>query len=105
MDFLWQLQKKLKRYGTKQASPLCSVKRPSRKLEAIWRKLWSFLERKAENLKEVYHKALAERFSFEKKLIVKELQKVGIQSILTPPEKLTINALNKYLEIKTRGLI
>lgn len=67
--------------------------------------LKSLIEKKAKNLKEVYHKALAERFSFEKKIIVKELQKVGIQSILTPPEKLTVNTINKYLELKARNLI
>lgn len=67
--------------------------------------LKSLIEKKAKNLKEVYHKALAERFSFEKKMIVKELQKVGIQSILTPPEKLTVNTINKYLELKARNLI
>ncbi|MBN8577027.1 MAG: DUF58 domain-containing protein [Cytophagales bacterium] len=59
----------------------------------------------AENLKEIYLKAIAERFSYEKKLIVKELQKHGIQSILTPPEKLTVNTINKYLELKARNLI
>ncbi len=59
----------------------------------------------AENLKEIYYKAIAERFSYEKKLIVKELQKHGIQSILTSPEKLTINTINKYLELKARNLI
>jgi hypothetical protein len=37
--------------------------------------------------------------------MVKELQKHGIQAILTPPEKLTINTINKYLEIKARGLL
>ena len=67
--------------------------------------LKSLIEKKAKNLKEVYHKALAERFSLEKKMIVKELQKVGIQSILTPPEKLTVNTINKYLELKARNLI
>ncbi len=67
--------------------------------------LKSLIEKKTKNLKEVYHKALAERFSFEKKMIVKELQKVGIQSILTPPEKLTVNTINKYLELKARNLI
>ena len=35
-----------------------------------------------------------EKFEFEKRLIVKELKKHGILSILTPPEKLTINAVN-----------
>jgi uncharacterized protein (DUF58 family) len=59
----------------------------------------------AETLKEVYYKAVAERFSFEKRLIVKELQKQGIQTILTEPEKLTINTLNKYIELKARNLI
>ena len=63
------------------------------------------IERPADTLKEVYYKAIAERFGYEKKLIVKELQTHGIQSILTPPEKLTINTINKYLELKARNLI
>jgi uncharacterized protein (DUF58 family) len=63
------------------------------------------IDQPAENLKEIYYKAIAERFSYEKKLIVKELQSHGIQSILTPPEKLTLNTINKYLELKARNLI
>jgi uncharacterized protein (DUF58 family) len=63
------------------------------------------IEQPAENLKGIYYKAVAERFSYEKKLIVKELQRHGIQSILTPPEKLTLNTINKYLELKARNLI
>lgn len=59
----------------------------------------------AKGLKEIYYKAIAERFSYEKKLITKELQKYGIQSILTSPEKLTVNTINKYLELKARNLI
>ncbi|MFS4416796.1 DUF58 domain-containing protein [Maribacter sp. 2307ULW6-5] len=60
---------------------------------------------KANNLQDVYHKTIAEKFSLEKKLMQRELQKYGIQSILTSPEKLTINTINKYLEIKARGLL
>ena len=67
--------------------------------------LKEWIEQPAEDLKRIYHKAIAERFSFEKKMIVKELQKHGIQSILTAPEKLTINTINKYLELKARNLI
>ena len=67
--------------------------------------LKNLIEEPANNLKEIYYKAIAERFSYEKKLIVKELQKHGIQSILTAPEKLTINTINKYLELKARNLI
>lgn len=59
----------------------------------------------AETVKEIYHKAIAERLSYEKKLIAKELQKHGIQCILTSPEKLTIHTINKYLELKARNLI
>ncbi len=59
----------------------------------------------AGNIEEVYIKTVAEKFEFEKRLIVKELKKHGILSILTPPEKLTINAVNKYLELKARQAI
>ena len=59
----------------------------------------------AENLKEVYHKAVAEKFSYDKKLIVRELARHGIQAVLTAPEQLTVNTINKYLELKARGLI
>jgi len=59
----------------------------------------------ARNVEEVYIKTIAEKFEFEKRLIVKELKKHGILSILTPPEKLTINAVNKYLELKARQAI
>ncbi|MEM9648230.1 MAG: DUF58 domain-containing protein [Bacteroidota bacterium] len=59
----------------------------------------------AENLQAIYHKTIAEKFSLEKKLMQKELQRYGIQTILTPPESLTINTINKYLEIKARGLL
>jgi len=65
----------------------------------------SLLEEPARNTKEIYYKAVAEKFSYDKKLIVKELKKRGIQSILTTPEQLTVNTINKYLELKARNLI
>jgi uncharacterized protein (DUF58 family) len=63
------------------------------------------IDEPADNLREVYHKAIAERFSYEKKLIVKELKKHGIQAVLTTPQHLTVDTINKYLELKSRGLI
>jgi hypothetical protein len=42
---------------------------------------------------------------YEKKLIVNELRKYGIQTILSKPQDLTVNTINKYLEIKARGLL
>jgi uncharacterized protein (DUF58 family) len=65
----------------------------------------SLIETPAKDLRAIYHKAIAERFSYEKKLIVKELAKHGIQAMLTAPEHLTVNTINKYLELKARGMI
>lgn len=59
----------------------------------------------AENLQAIYHKTIGEKFTLEKRLMQKELQQYGIQTILTKPEELTINAINKYLEIKARGIL
>ena len=57
------------------------------------------------NIEGVYVKTIAEKFAFEKRLIVKELLKHGILSILTTPQKLTIDTINKYLELKSRQAI
>nr|WP_236778485.1 DUF58 domain-containing protein [Pseudalgibacter alginicilyticus] len=65
----------------------------------------SMVSEKAETIQHVYDKVIAEKFAFEKRLIVNELKKYGIYSILTTPQNLTINTINKYLEIKARGLI
>jgi len=54
---------------------------------------------------EIYEQTIAQKFDYEKRQITKELQQYGILSVYTSPEQLTINTLNKYLEIKTRGLI
>jgi len=64
--------------------------------------LKSVIEKKAGSLEEIYIKTIAEKFAYEKRLMVKELHKNGIPSILTTPENLTVNTVNKYLELKTR---
>ncbi len=65
----------------------------------------SLISEKAETVQQVYDKVIAEKFAFEKRLIVNELKKYGIHSILTTPENLTIDTINKYLEIKARGML
>ncbi|TWP23789.1 DUF58 domain-containing protein [Apibacter muscae] len=67
--------------------------------------LKKLINQPVKNTREIYQKVIAEKFAFDKELIVKELKKNGIQSILTEPEKLTINTINKYLELKARGTI
>lgn len=67
--------------------------------------LEELISTEAEDLQAIYHKTIAEKFALEKRLMQKELHKYGIQTILTKPEDLTINTINKYLEIKARGLL
>jgi len=64
--------------------------------------LKSLVEKKAGTLEDIYIKTIAEKFAFEKRLMVKELHKNGIPSIFTSPENLTVSTVNKYLELKTR---
>ena len=59
----------------------------------------------AKDLEGIYIKTIAEKFAYEKKQIVLELARFGIQSILTSPKNLTVNTLNKYLEIKASQTI
>jgi len=65
----------------------------------------ALVKKQATDVKEIYHKTIAEKFIFEKKLIVKELKRRGVYSILTKPENLTVDVINKYLEFKARGVI
>lgn len=67
--------------------------------------LYKITTTKAQTIQEVYDKAIAEKFIFEKKLIAQELKKYGIYSVLTQPENLTLDTINKYLEIKARGIL
>lgn len=60
---------------------------------------------KVHSLEDVYNKAIAGKFVFEKRQIVKELQQHGIMALLTPPQKLTANVINKYLEVKARQVV
>jgi uncharacterized protein (DUF58 family) len=64
----------------------------------------SLTNEKVENIQEVYDSIIAQKFMYEKKRIVNELKKYGIQAVLTKPEDLTGNTINKYLELKSRGL-
>jgi uncharacterized protein (DUF58 family) len=67
--------------------------------------LFALIDKPAKNVEEIYHKTIAEKFAFEKRLIVKELARYSIQSILTTPQNLSVNTINKYLELKARGLL
>lgn len=67
--------------------------------------LKTFRAGKAATTEDIYIKTIAGKYHYEKQLIVKELQKAGIVAVLSTPQNLTINAINKYLELKTRQSI
>ena len=62
-------------------------------------------EKQAETIEEIYFQTFAEKNIIEKRTIAAELQQYGINSILTTPEKLSVDTINKYLELKARGTI
>jgi uncharacterized protein (DUF58 family) len=64
--------------------------------------LKSLYEARANSVEALYEKTIAEQFALEKKLMIKELHKNGIMAILTTPQALTANTVNKYLEMKSR---
>ena len=53
----------------------------------------------------VYQRILAGKYVSEKRKMQNILMKHRIQTILTTPQNLSIDSLNKYLELKARGLI
>lgn len=65
----------------------------------------SIINKKSETIQDIYDKVVADKFMFEKRLIAQELKKYGIHSVLTTPENLSLETINKYLEIKARGIL
>ena len=64
-----------------------------------------FADESAHTLEDIYVQSAARKYLLEKQQIVHKLQQFGIQTIYTKPEALSINTINKYLELKSRGLI
>ena len=60
---------------------------------------------KANNVEDVYVKTIADKLAFEKRLVVKELLKYGILSVISSPQNLTVNTINKYLELKAKQVL
>ena len=64
-----------------------------------------FTKKDAETTEEIYHQTIAKKYVNEKIQMMQKLRQHGIQTILTRPEDLSINTINKYLELKSRGFI
>ena len=48
-----------------------------------------------------YQHVIAQKFSFEQHQVVRTLRQYGIQTLLSPPQSLSVNVINKYLEMKS----
>ena len=64
-----------------------------------------FANETAISVEGIYHQTVARKYLQEKRQMVNTLKQYGIQAVLSKPEDLSINTINKYLEMKARGLI
>jgi uncharacterized protein (DUF58 family) len=65
----------------------------------------AYAKQPAQNVEQIYKQTVAQKMLLEKQQMVQTLKQYGIQAILTAPENLSLNTVNKYLELKARGLI
>ncbi len=64
-----------------------------------------YAKRRAVDLEQVYQNTIAEEFLFDQRQIAAELNTSGIQTIVSAPDQLSVNTVNKYLELKSQGRI
>ncbi|MCB0537534.1 MAG: DUF58 domain-containing protein [Bacteroidetes bacterium] len=64
-----------------------------------------YLQQDAEKLMDIYQHTIGEKIQYEKIGLIQKLRQFGIQTIYTKPEDLTVSSINKYLEIKAKGLV
>ncbi len=67
--------------------------------------LTKLVQSKPTDVEAFYDKTIAMKFNYDKQFIVNELAQHGIHAVLTKPQDLTVNTINKYLELRSRGLV
>lgn len=67
-------------------------------------KLEETSEMECQTKHDIYLKTFAEKVLLDKQLIKEKLVRNGIQTILTTPQNLSVNVINKYLEIKSKRM-
>lgn len=65
----------------------------------------AFVQEEVDTMQGIYTHTIAQKFLAEKSAMAQKLNQHGIQTILTRPEDLSMNTINKYLELKSRGMI
>ena len=91
-------------FGETDFSALCvSVNKHISKRSLLEMK--DYIATNASTTEDYYRHVIAEKFAAEKRLIVSTLKRHGILSLLTTPANLSIDVINKYIEIKSRQLL
>ena len=67
--------------------------------------LKAFAARPPHTNEEYFQQVIAEKFIFVKQHVATILRRHGIHSLLTTPDKLSVDVINKYLEMKARHLL
>ena len=62
--------------------------------------LRQYTHEKATTAEDYYRHVIAEKTLYEQRLIVSQLQQHGILALLTTPDQLSVDVINKYLELK-----
>ena len=63
-----------------------------------------FINQQPHSIKDYYEHSIAEKIDHEQNLIINTLRQYGIYSLLTLPQNLSVNVINRYLEMKSRQL-
>ncbi len=64
-----------------------------------------FVKTEVTRTEDIYLQTIAQKYLSEKEQMVQKLKQYGVQAVLTSPADLSVNTINKYLELKARGLI
>lgn len=67
--------------------------------------LADFAGQKSNNVLEIYQNTVARMLLNEKEAMIEEMRKFGIHAIKSLPGELSVHTVNKYLELKSRGII
>ncbi|MDH5609026.1 MAG: DUF58 domain-containing protein, partial [Cyclobacteriaceae bacterium] len=65
----------------------------------------TLIGRQAKTTREIYDQAIGHQMLTEKQLIGEALNQAGILSLYTRPENLSVDIINKYIEVKTKRLL
>lgn len=96
-------------YGSlnRQMQYLMQLNRRHRLLVVVFEdeELEDYIRSPHHDIEGLYQHVVAEKQAYEKRLIMNTLRQNGIYGLLTKPRKLTVDVINKYLEMKSRSLI